>query len=398
MTRLWAAIGWKRLLVTALCLAAWRGLDDVPVTGLNPNLIDARLQALSLSSPIHAIGTGPPFAGVSVAVMGLTPYIFALIVITLIEGISSRVHTIASTPGGRLRLERWTRALAIAFALGQASGWTSLMESSYALPSPLGWFPRLLIVLELTAATVFLILLADVIDEFGLGFGNGAFLIYALGPVAIEVHRLAFAFSSVPSVEALYAPFGIWLVFSVGVVAATVGVLLAVRRVKAAGDLKILMSGVIRPPVFAQTLLSLPVYYSSYIAVSNPGLTQAIRESLTPYGPNRLTDVAFVVLEGAVIIGFTLFVVAIDFRWTSLSAELRHHYARLAFIGGVFLALAVVVLPVLDWNLTLAAGRGTSMSGLSAVLVTAIILAMVGRIEVVAHTGRGLAIQMSRLP
>ena len=397
MARLWAAIGWKRLLVTALCLAAWRALEDVPVAGLNPNLIAARLQGLDLSSPIRAIGSGPPFAPYSIALMGITPYIYALIVMALIEGISARVHAVASTPKGRLRLQRWTRVLAVALALGQAYGWTSLMESDYALP-PMAWFPRLLVVLELTAGTVILVLLADVIDEFGLGFGNGAFLIYVLTPVGVEAHRLAYAFTSAPSVDALYRPVGIWLVFSVGIVAATVAVLLAVRRVKGSADLKILMSGVIRPPVFAQTLLLLPVYYANYIAVSNPGLAPAIAQYLTPYGPNRWTDFAFVVVDAGLVIGFTFFVVAIDFRWRSLAPELRAHFARLAVIGGAFLALTVVVLPILEWNATLAGGRATAMSGFDAVLVAAIILAIVGRLEAVTQTGRGLLIQMSRLP
>jgi len=398
MARLWQTIGWRRVLVTTFCLAAWRALEYVPVTGLNSDLIDARLFSLRLASPIHAIGAGPPFATYSIAFIGLTPYITALMAMTVIEGISARVHAIGRTPEGWRRLQRWTRAIAITLAAGQAFGWASLMESSTFWYTALGWLPRLLVVAELTGGTVLLILLADLIDEFGLGFGYGAFLIYVLGPVAIQVQRLAFTFSSEPSIEALFRPIGIWLVFSIGVVAASVAVLLAVRRVKGSVDLKILMSGVIRPPVFAQTLLALPVYYTNYAAISNPSVVVWIRDSLTPYGPNPWTNVAFVVVEAALIIGFTIWVVTLDFRWSGLQAKLRKRYTRLAFIGGSFLALAVVVVPVLDWNLTIAEGRGTPVSGLSTVLVAAVILAIVGRIEAAAHTGKGLLIQMSPLP
>src|SRR5260370_30646427 len=87
------------------------------------------------------------------------------------------------------------------------------MESSAVWYAAAGWFARLLVVVELTGGTVLLILLADLSDEFGLGFGYGAFLIYVLGPVAIQVQRLAFTFSSAPSIEALFRPIGIWLVF-----------------------------------------------------------------------------------------------------------------------------------------------------------------------------------------
>src|SRR5260370_6319849 len=143
MARLWQAIGWKRVVVTALCLATWRALEYVPVTGLNPDFIDARLLSLRLASPIHAIGAGPPFANYSIAFIGLTPYITALMVMTLIEGISARVHAIGRTPEGWLRLQRWTRAIAIALAAGQTYVWSAPNESSPGLFSGPGWGPRL---------------------------------------------------------------------------------------------------------------------------------------------------------------------------------------------------------------------------------------------------------------
>src|SRR5260370_11692505 len=82
----------------------------------------------------------------------------------------------------------------------------------------------------------------------------------------------------------------------------------------------------------------------------------------------------FVVVEVALIIGFTFLVVTLDFRWSGVPAKLRKRYTRLAFVGGSFLALAVVVVPVLDWNLTIAEGRGTRMVGLSTVLLPPVLL------------------------
>src|SRR6267378_1034247 len=82
------------------------------------------------------------------------------------------------------------------------------------------------------------VFLGDVLDEWGLGFGNGAILIYALSPLAVEVHRLAEIAASSPSLEALYRPLGEWVIFSVGVVVASVAVLLAVRRVPPADSEK----------------------------------------------------------------------------------------------------------------------------------------------------------------
>jgi len=399
-------VGWKRLLVTGLCLAAWRALEQIVVPGINTNSIAARLQFLDSSSVLHAIGSGIPLASSSIVVMGIAPYINALVLMTVLRGISGRLNAIGETDDGRLRLERWTRALAAALALGQAYGWTELMQSGGAFPSPIDWFPRLMITLVLTGGTMLLVLLADVIDEFGLGFGNGAILIYALTPVALQVHRLAAIFASAPSVEALYRPFGVWLVFSIGVVAATVGVLLAVRRVprvegrKTTGvvEMPLVMSGVLRPPMFANAVLFIPVILGNYYASSNPGAPAWIFNYLTAFGPNAWTDVAYAAIDAGLVIGFTYFVVAVDFRHTRFAKEIVAHMSRLTLIAGTFLAVAVVVLPILEWHASDFAGRAIPMSGFNAVLVAAIILAIVGSLERSGKIGTRVPVPMSRLP
>src|SRR4029077_15613025 len=128
---------------------------------------------------------------------------------TLVRAISQRIDSLTRHDEGRLRLQRWIRALAIALALGQAYGWTQLAQSEGALPGDIDWSARLIVCLELTAGTAIIILLASAIDEFGLGFGNAAPLIYAFEPVATEFHRLADLFASYPSTEALYKPIGL---------------------------------------------------------------------------------------------------------------------------------------------------------------------------------------------
>ena len=385
--------GWKRLACTGLCLVVWRALEQVIVLGVNGNVISARLQFVNDSDLVHAIGSGIPLAPYSIVAMGISPYIYALLVVFLLHVISKRVRTIGSTSDGRLRLRRWTRALAIALALGQAYGLTVLLQRGDEFPAQMEWFPRLVVVLELTAGTMLLVFLADIIDDFGLGFGYGAFLIYALIPVANEAHRLAATIASAPSVEALYKPLAVWAVFSIGVVAATVAVLLAVRRVVLISDkkknsgrpveLKILMSGAVRPPLFAQVVLSLPVILASSVAASNPGLAQ-LANQWSPYGVNPWIDIAYVVVEAVLVMAFLYGIVAIEFggfAGPKTPRDLMAHIYRLTFVGGIFLALAVGVLPVLERIVSSAAGTTIPMSGFDAVLVAAVILAVVGSLE-----------------
>ncbi|HXM72107.1 MAG TPA: hypothetical protein VN940_02635, partial [Candidatus Dormibacteraeota bacterium] len=124
MARILSIVGWKRLAVTGLCLVAWRALEQIPVSSLNPSVIKLRLYGLEPSTFLHAIGSATPLAGYSIAAMGLQPYVYALMVITLIRVISARVRTIARRPDGMRRLRLWTRALTILLGMGQAYGWT----------------------------------------------------------------------------------------------------------------------------------------------------------------------------------------------------------------------------------------------------------------------------------
>lgn len=405
MTRLISIAGSRRLAVTGLCLLAWRLLEQIPVASLNPLIINVRLQAGEPLSFLHAIGGAIPFASYSIAALGLQPYVMALIVVTLIRVISKSVQAIAKTPEGTLRLRRWARALTILLAMGQAYGWTALYEFGNVLPT-MDWSARLVIILELTGGTMILVFLGDVLDEWGLGFGNGAILIYALSPLAVEVHRLAEMAALSPSLEALYRPLGEWVIFSVGVVVASVAVLFAVRRVPPADseksssqrpiELRILLSGVLRPPLFANAVLFVPVIVANYLERTNPGAVSWVNEHVTAYGPNLWTDVAYAIVNICLVIGFTYFVVVSDFG--GIPRELADNFSPFIFIGAAYLAIAVVVIPILEWHVSLATGRGLVMSGFDAVLVVALTVFVVRSLEDSRHRLTGPPVLMSQIP
>jgi preprotein translocase subunit SecY len=399
LIRLLSITGFRRLAVTCLCLAVWRGLEQIAVPSLNISTIAAGLQ-LDTSTLLQTIGSGIPFAKYSIVALGVQPYVNALIVVTLFRVISARVRSIERTPNGPIRLLRWTRGLTVLLAIGQAYGLTVLMQVLGALPD-LDWSARLVVIFALTGGTMVLVLLGEVLDELGLGFGNGVVLIYALKPLAVEVHRLATVLSTSPSFEAVVRPFGVWTIFSIGVVAASVAVLLAVRRISSEEsekpvELRILLSGVIRPPIFAAGVLFLPVIVANYVSVENPGVAGWINEHMTSYGANPWTNAAYTAVDALLVVGFTYFVVAIDFDTVPL--WLSAVFNRLTFICGSFLALATVVLPVLEWNASRAAGSGIGISGFDIVLVTALVIFVVRSLEQSREPVTGPPVLMSRVP
>jgi preprotein translocase subunit SecY len=363
-----------------------------------------KLRLFGLDAPptlIHSIGNATALSGYSIAALGLQPYVNALIVITLVRAVSKSVQAIAKSPDGMHQLSRWTRALTILFAMGQAYGLTVLYQQGDYLPAlaPMDWFARLVLILELTGGTMVLVLLGDVLDEFGLGFGNGAILIYALSSVAGEVHRLAAMVSPYSSTDALYRPLAVWIVFSIGVVAASVAVLLAIRRLPPAGgkrsrkdkavELRILLSGVLRPPIFASAVLFLPVILTQ----SNVLASAWVADHVTAYGTNPWTDGAYAIFHFSLVVGFTYFVVACDSG--GLPAGVVN---RLTFIGGSFLAFVVVVVPILEWNATRAAGMVIPMSGFDVVLVTTMIVFVVRSLEQSRKLVTGPPLLMSPVP
>jgi preprotein translocase subunit SecY len=393
MVRLLELAGWRRLAVTAVSLATWRLLDQIPVLGVNQAYLALRAHEITPPGVLSAVANSLPVAAYSVGLMGISPYVNAVIVMLMLRVISRRVRVLAGTRQGRGQLRRWTRALAVALALASAYGWVNLLQVENALSPDLDSFSRLVVMLELTGGSVIVMLLADLLDEFGIGFGYGAFLIYALGPVATQVHRLAAVVDSAPSVEALYGPIGIWLGFSVAVIAGAAVVLLAVRRVSPAGEdgkptkpieLRLVMSGVLLPVLIAQALMFLP----SIVGMYYPGSSRWISDRWTAFGPNPWTDAAYVATYAALIVFFAAFVPAASLARESIPVEVVGHIWRLTLIGGTALALLVAVLPVLEEISSRAAGRQMSMNGFDAVLVVALLVAIISRLE---HPNRRLS-------
>jgi hypothetical protein len=138
------------------------------------------------------------------------------------------------------------------------------------------------------------------------------------------------------------------------------------------------------------------VIIANYYSAANPDFNRWIYEHATAYGPNPWTDIAYAAVDAGLVMAFTYFVVLCDFG--RVPRNLAPYYNRLTFIGGAFLALSVVVVPIAEYHATNAAGQVIALSGRDALLVVAIITAAIGSLERIAKSGRGLLVQVSRLP
>ena len=83
MDRLLRIVGWRRILVTALCVLVWRLVYQTPIIGLDLNRLGAIVDAQTRTgSVLAALGSSEPYAQYSVGALGVTPYIQALVIMT----------------------------------------------------------------------------------------------------------------------------------------------------------------------------------------------------------------------------------------------------------------------------------------------------------------------------
>ncbi len=125
----------------------------------------------------------------SIGALGLAPYITATIVMQLLQPIIPALHDL-STQGeaGRLRFSQMTRMITIPLAFLQALGQSAIFvragvldATSFNLFGP-NWLATLSILLSLTAGTMILVWIGELITEHGIG--NGISLIIFAGIVS----------------------------------------------------------------------------------------------------------------------------------------------------------------------------------------------------------------------
>jgi preprotein translocase subunit SecY len=392
-----------RILVTALCLLAWRALARVPMPGL-----DTHGQL--------------PTEAVSVVALGLDPYAGALALMVVLRTLSSTFN-MAIRGGSIASFRAWEMLMTAAAAVLVARARVDLWQTSVPplLPNQVDGIVWVGWLLVLTTGTLTLYGLGQLINARGIGFGGhstGPLLIYALDTLLRSAGRFAGAAARHASGigPAAYPRLALGPVLAIGLVALTVAVERAVRRVpiRVGGErpgelvgaaahslsLRLLASGVVVPVVIANAVVYAPSVFAA-IASSSP--VAAVRNAAgvvvtiwRPDGPLIAVDAAFLAIHAALIVAFVVFVAWFWFGPLGVAAELRklgavadvrpgaptgqylaRLFTRLSFAGGVFVALSVVVVPLLAAWATGIAIREAEFDGFAIVLAVSIGLRVV---------------------
>ena len=378
----------NKLLFTGGVLVIFRLFANVAVPGASQAALSQLFNSQALLGLLNLF-SGGGLSRFSVVAMGLNPFINATIIMQLMTVISERIKEISKDgEAGRRRIQRWSRFLTVALGAGQAYGFTVLFQNtSPAILLPLDWFQRFEIVVVLTAGSVLLMWLGELISEYGIG--NGVSLIIFAGIIGQGPQGIAAVFNARSTGGGLadYVPFIIFGLIAVVMTAVIIEVQQAVRKIpiqsaqRTVGlkqvqsrtsflPLRVNHAGVI-PIIFAISVMFLPTLVANYLIGAPQGTWYYrtavwVQGNFTPDAANLPMALAYNALYFALTFGFTYFYTAITFEVNEVSDNLKRYASfipgirpgrptadylaavmnRVTFAGAFFLGFITVILPI----------------------------------------------------
>ncbi len=402
----------KRLLFTLGALIVFRLLATIAIPGIDTVRLQNFFNGNQLLGLLN-IFSGGGLANLSIVMLGVGPYINASIIMQLLTLMVPSLKEMYQEEGdaGRKRFAMYTRWLSLPLALLQSYGFLILLQNQGVLGS-LSLFQLLTNVIIVTAGSILMVWLGELITEFGIG--NGVSLIIFAGIVSripVTVSRVYAEASGdlaahLPTYLALFA---LALVVIYGVVVITeaerpipVTYAKRVRGMKVYGGastylpLRLNQAGVI-PIIFALSLLLFPQMILAYLSkISNATVasaSQSLATILTPGGWIYMIAYFFLVLL------FTYFYTAVTFDPEQIAKNLQQNGAfipgvrpgkstsdhiykilsRLTLFGATFLA-TVAILPLLLQKLALA-DSSTAIGGTALLIVVSVVIDLMKKVD-----------------
>jgi preprotein translocase subunit SecY len=401
----------RRLWFTVGAFIIYRLGTFIPMPGVNPAAFAEtfRQQSGGILGMFNMF-SGGALERMAIFALNIMPYISASIIMQLMQSMSPKLEALKKEgEAGRKQLNQYTRYMTVVLAALQAYGIAVGLEGSRnaagAVVVDPGFFFRATTVITLVGGTIFLMWLGEQITQRGVG--NGTSLIIFAGIVAglpgamVQLFELSRTGSISPAILVFF------LALALAVVAVIVFFERAQRRLlvqypkRQVGNkmfqgeashlpLKLNPSGVI-PPIFASSLLLLPITVAQFSAGQGPDWLNTIVAMLGSGQPLHLAVYA------AMIIFFTFFYTAVVINPKETADNLRKYggflpgirpgdktaefidyvMTRITVVGALYLA-AVCVLPEI---LTSYAGIPLYFGGTSLLIVVSVTMDTVAQIQ-----------------
>jgi preprotein translocase subunit SecY len=329
----------NRILFIIGAFAVFRLLAAVPVPGVNRGAL-AQFFGANAYLGLLSVFSGGGLHTISLVLLGVTPYITGSIIMQLATVLFPRVKEMYQEEGeaGRARFISISRYITVPIALLQAVAFLSLLTREGIL-MPLTHFQLITDVLVVTAGSILLMWIGELITEFGVG--NGVSLIIFAGivariPAGIAQTLFTATTANIPAYLGFLA-LALIVVYAVVVVAdAERSIPIAYARQMRGGasgaptylPIRLLQAGVI-PIIFALSLLLLPQLAIGALSAAHVGaaahwqlMYQAFADNIWLYS----------LVYFALVVVFTYFYTAITFEPHRVAENLQKSGA---FVPGV---------------------------------------------------------------
>ncbi|MFZ5365078.1 MAG: preprotein translocase subunit SecY [Patescibacteria group bacterium] len=408
LVQIWKIKDLRNSIVFVLAmLAVFRLAAHIPIPGINIENLREFFSSNDILGLMN-IFSGGGMQNFSIVMMGVAPYITASIIFQLLAMIIPKLEEMNKEEAGRQKINQYTRIATIPMALLQAYGMIRILSTS---PQPiiedLNPFRFVAMLITITAGTMFLVWIGELISEKKIG--NGISLLIFAGiiasiPTALQQVVINFDRSQLITLVVFVA---IAVVTIVGVVIITEGqrkipvsYARRVRGMKMYGGtsthlpLRVNQAGVI-PIIFAISIILFPPMVAQFFVNAQTAFIARLAQFVIDVFQNQWF---YGIMYFVLVFGFTYFYTAVIFHPGQIAENLQKQggfipgirpgqhteqylnntIKRITFLGALFLGV-IAILPLVMQQAT--GMTSLVIGGTSLLIVVSVVIETVKQIE-----------------
>lgn len=394
----------KKIMATLLLVLVYKFLAVIPIPGVNTDGLAAIIEGQKGLAFFSALMWGG-LENFSIILMGLSPYINAVIIIQLLGVIVPKIGDMQKEgEQGQKKITKITRWLTLPLAFIQSYGMIILLNSlaGGSILDITNMQVVLMAMVIATAGTIFLMWLGEVMTEYGISNG-------------ISVIIMAWVLAGVPGVIMQYISTAQYPLF-VALIIATLAIIYVIikftegnrripiiytrtgREEKSYFPIKINQAGMI-PIIFSISIVTFPAILGQILSNSNAETASKVGDFLLQYFSMQNPSWVFIIVYFMLVLAFSFFYVSITFNTEQVAENIQKRGGYIPWIrpgkdtaeylqkvsthlnlfGGSFLAL-IAVLPYIMWKF-LGQSVDFIISGAGLIIIVSVILDIIRKID-----------------
>ena len=395
----------KKIIATLLLVLVYKLLTVIPVPGVNTEWLKAVIdQQKGLAFFSALMGWG--LENFSIVLMGLSPYINATIIVQLVWVIVPKIGDLQKEgEAGQKKISKITRFLTLPLAFLQSYGMIYLLNSLVSgapIIDVTNSTTLLTAMLIITAGTMFLVWLGEIISEYGIGSGTS--IIIMAGVLAwVPAHIMWYLSSAqypllagltLATLVIIY----VIIKFTEGNRRIPIIYTRTGREEKSYFPIRVNQAGMV-PIIFAISLVTFPAILGQIFANTTSLQLQKVSTFLTEHFSMQNPSWIFIAVYFLLVLGFSFFYVSVTFNteniaesiqkrggyipgirpWSDTADYLSKVSTHLNLFGGWFLALIAILPYVLSKVMGQTVDFIISASGL--IIIVSVILDLIRKVD-----------------